>query len=153
MFLSDYAVFMWVCDPLCWCCCWCLEHFTRLENVFGGFFSPEFNVFYLVPLFPRFSCFTFYTFVALGTYREHRRRPLNIEHTTFWDTRVILAQRKTLCYSPSCQEGQGVQGSQVDKSLNTKQENKSQKISMTSHSKRISPHNLQERELYQVSTA
>lgn len=28
------------------------------------------NLFYLVPLFPRFSCFAFYTFVTLNTHRE-----------------------------------------------------------------------------------
>lgn len=40
------------------------------ENTTNRDFPPELNIFYLVALFPRFSCFTFHTLVALETFRE-----------------------------------------------------------------------------------
>lgn len=42
----------------------------RLPVVYKHGFIPKVNRLYLVPLFPRFSHFTFRTFVALETYRE-----------------------------------------------------------------------------------
>lgn len=69
---------------------------------------------------------------------------------------MILVSRKTpqLCYSLSYQEGQDVQESQVDMSLDTKEQNKSQKIFLTFYANEITIiHNVKKTKLYQVATA
>lgn len=75
-------------------------------------------VFYLVPLFSRFSHFPFGTFVALETQRE--RSQFNLIQTAKWF--LVLRQTAQVFNRPSCQEGQGVQASQVDTSLDTKRQ-------------------------------